>query len=540
MPRKIAVLDTETDPFKHGRYPKPFAAGLYDGDEYWEWWGDNCIEDILIFLSDKEWIVYAHNGGKFDYHFMLPYLMEDEHVTIINGRLSKFYIGDCEFRDSLNILPVPLSQMQKDEIDYALFEKGVRNVPENKKAIRDYLKSDCEYLHDFVSSFIDTYGLHLTQATASLKYYQKLYKRKAPKTDKEYYENFVPYYYGGRVECFKHGIIEDNFLSVDINSAYPFAMLEEHPISTSYFTIYPSPKELMANIIEWQRGFFTITAESRGALPYRATDGSLCFPCDNETRLYHVTGHEIRAGLETNSLIIMDVLHGYVHDKTTNFDEYIYHFYNQRLEAKKEGDKKTDLFCKIFMNSLYGKFGANPDNYNEFIITKDVGSLERLEEYNYEFAGTLGPNFLMRRDLDDDSKRYYNVATAASITGFVRAYLWRHICKSKGVIYCDTDCIVADEVDCTIGKTLGAWEIEGYYSGGGIGGKKLYAFLYSNDKRNKKKLQGSYKTASKGVKLTPEEILEVAKGKEVTYKSIVPTYSVYNVPTFNERKVRMR
>ncbi len=539
MPRKIAVLDTETDPFKRGRYPIPFAVGVFDGDEYHEWWGESCIEDALVFLSDKEWIVYAHNGGKFDYHFMLDYLMENEHVTIINGRLSKFSIGDCEFRDSINILPVPLSQMQKDEIDYALFEKEVRELPENKRAIRDYLRTDCEYLFDFVNSFIDTYGIHLTQASAALKYWQKLYKRKPPKTDREYYEKFSPYYFGGRVECFQKGHILGKFLSADINSAYPYAMLHEHPISTSYFSFHATCAELIKKIDHWVTGFFSITAESRGALPYRAQDGSLTFPNDNEIRLFHVTGHEIKTGLETGTLRLDSVLQGHMHDGTTNFDEYIYYFYNLRLEAIRTGNKKLDLFCKIFMNSLYGKFGANPENYNEFMVADKIEEMRRLEKYDYDFAGTLGPNFLMRRDLDEEKMRYYNVATAASITGFVRAYLWRHICDSTGVIYCDTDCIVARDVSCDIGENLGQWGIEGHYSTGAVGGKKLYAFKYSDDKRNKRSDVGKYKIASKGTRLKAEEILEVCSGNEVIYRPDAPSYSVFNLPSFNSRKVVM-
>ena len=40
---------------------------------------------------------------------------------------------------------------------------------------------------------------------------------------------------------------------------------------------------------------------------------------------------------------------------------------------------------------------------------------------------------------DDPKDSFYNVATAASITGFVRAFMWRAICDSEEPLYCDTD-----------------------------------------------------------------------------------------------------
>ncbi len=102
--RVLATVDSETDPFKIGRYPKPFIWGFYDGSIYEEF---NNVRALLDFFEkqftekDIQYRVYAHNGGKFDYHFMLEHLEADTDVMIINGRLSKFNIGPTEFRDSL-------------------------------------------------------------------------------------------------------------------------------------------------------------------------------------------------------------------------------------------------------------------------------------------------------------------------------------------------------------------------------------------------------------------------------------------------------
>ena len=221
-----------------------------------------------------------------------------------------------------------------------------------------------------------------------------------------------------------------------------------------------------------------------------------------------------------------------VHSETVSFRGYVEHFYRQRQEAKNAGDKRMDIFAKIFMNALYGKWGANPANYGAFRVG-DIGTLTRnVFFHNYEFAGTLGPNILMRRDLVDDETRFYNVATAASITGYVRAFLWRHLAKSSGLIYCDTDCIFADSVVCETGDKLGQWGKEGDFIRGGVAGRKLYAMEHADK-------PGKYKKASKGARLTAEQIMAVAGGAVVEYQQEAPVYSVSNLPAFVTRKIRL-
>lgn len=44
------------------------------------------------------------------------------------------------------------------------------------------------------------------------------------------------YYYGGRVECFYTGEVEEEFEVIDIRSAYPWAMKKKHPWGLEYNT----------------------------------------------------------------------------------------------------------------------------------------------------------------------------------------------------------------------------------------------------------------------------------------------------------------
>ena len=61
---RIATLDLETDPFLHGRVPIPFAAGIYEGQNYHDFWGKDCIAQMLSFLKNYsgKLLIYAPIG----------------------------------------------------------------------------------------------------------------------------------------------------------------------------------------------------------------------------------------------------------------------------------------------------------------------------------------------------------------------------------------------------------------------------------------------------------------------------------------------
>jgi hypothetical protein len=141
--KTIAIVDCETDPFDHGSLVKPFAIGFETPTTYIDFWGDDCVRQFFDYLAtcDERYVIYAHNGGKFDFFFFLEFMAENTSPRIINGRLVQIFFGSQEFRDSYAIVDIPLAKFQKDEIDYAKFARHCRE--ENKKEIRAYLKTDC-------------------------------------------------------------------------------------------------------------------------------------------------------------------------------------------------------------------------------------------------------------------------------------------------------------------------------------------------------------------------------------------------------------
>lgn len=553
-PRLIGVIDCETDPFLFNRAPRPFLWGFYDGKVYRDY---TDIEELIAVLRRFKGIVYAHNGGKFDFHFLFPYLTPHTEILIIHGRVAKCFIGECELRDSYCILPIPLAEYNKTKIDYMKFEVDVRD--QHMPEIQAYLKDDCVYLHELVSQFVAEYGTSITLASAAMTYWKKKLGNEVPESDKPYYDKMVSWYAGGRVQCFVSGTIKRRFHVVDINSAYPFAMLQKHPYGIAHrYVTKPSMKSTSIK----GTSFYRIVAIPKGSLPFRDSTGELSFPEDDEPREYHCTGWELRAALDTKSVKVLKSIERIDFTECRDFANYIHHFY----QLKKDSTKGTAayIFAKLFMNSLYGKFAADPSAYRNYALLppQELGEWTDEDGDNasdgigrltgpWAFAGDLGPWSLVtnsRLGFDEDGadvqcrSNYYNVATGASITGFVRAYLWRHIAKVRAgggaMLYCDTDSIVctwpekAGPLPFGQSKELGDWTHEGRFTFGAIAGKKLYAFLGED---------GEWKTACKGVDLPAEDIVAIAQGEERVYQREAPSMRVGAsgaAVSFITRKVR--
>lgn len=527
--REIWAADSETDPFKAGRIPRPFVWGAFNGTTYMQF---ATTAEFVEFISARDCIVYAHNGGKFDWHFLLAHLVPYAPLMVISGRLAKFRIGKAEFRDSFSIMPMPLRAYKKDDIDYALMEPDVRHL--HMDVISEYLRGDCVYLFELLTAFIDEFGLHLTLAGASMKAWERLTECKAPVTTREFYQELEPYYYGGRVQCFEFGIIEHEFKIVDINSAYPHAMMHFHPAGDTI----ESQSYLPETDDEISRTFITLIAEGRGAFPQRKDDGSLGFPDDKLINTFHVTGWEYLAARDTGCLSDHTIVEVKTFAEKIEYSIYLNHFYEMKNRAKRTGDKARYEFAKRFLNSLYGKHGANPENYEEFTIVPPR-YIEAAEiEDGYGFVCELGPHALVSKPLAEERQRYYNVAIAASITGFVRAMLWKAIKQSTGVLYCDTDCIwCVDSGTLDLDpERLGAWDTEAVCDYGAISGKKLYAARTNKVNDNGDRV---WKTASKGVRLTKEQLCDIAHGKIVTHNPENPTFSLKRGVRFTSRTIKM-
>jgi hypothetical protein len=442
--------------------------------------------------------------------------------------------------------------------------KSVRH--KHKKEISHYLEKDCVYLYELVDGFIQRYGAKLTMASVAMAELKKSIENKdrgrvIQRMNKWQDERFRNYYYGGRCECRQYGRLDSDWLIYDINSAYPYAMTHKHPdpLWCSFYcdTKFPKKHDVF---------FATIKAISKGALPYRDPDKNykLCFPTDNVIREYNVTGYEIRAGIDTGTLQIKEILEVWIPDRIRDFKDFVLPRYDERMAAKSSGDKLMELYIKLILNSAYGKFALNPDEFRKYKVVQlgeypvDLSLPENQNSDGFddwikeETFPDAGIDIYWRPDPQE--RGYYNVAVAASITGFVRAYLWRAICASKNVIYCDTDAIICNGTDIENSTELGGWKLEGEGKIAYLAGKKLYAIYTGKNKRNifdgekyKDKdhlkflewMKDNWKMASKGARLLPSEIKRIAAdGETIEWLNEAPTFSLKYGTRFLKRKIK--
>jgi hypothetical protein len=538
--REIFTLDAETDPFEYGAdFPKPFCWGLYSQlTDFDYWWGDE--ESIALSLMKRlaelpeRSIVYAHNGGKFDFHFLLEFF--DPDIKIINGRIAKATVlnGKIELRDSYLILPIPLAQFEKDSIDYNKMKKDVREIHKNE--IIRYLRKDCTALHELCFKFYERFGLNLTLAGTALKELKKTGYRVTNTFDR-YDSRMRNFYYGGRVQCFKTGSFyatDEPLEYADINSAYPDAMMRNHWCGDQY--------RLLKDFPDGENGswFAEITATSEGVLPHRCEKTKkLTFALDEAPRQYYASGWEINKGLELGRLKIHSIAKVYKPVLTDNFKQYIDYWFAEKARAKGV-DKVTYLFAKLMQNAAYGKFGQDGRDFKDFKLVPSgewpARSPKEIEEgappWMWHSDTDNGFSFFWREAPAD---RFYNVATAASITAYVRAYLLENIVKSDEPLYCDTDSIICRKFNGVKGDKLGQWEIEAYLSEVHIAQKKMYAAREVTHSEfgpvNKTKV------ATKGVRLKFDQIKNAMNKDIILYNNDAPSYSIGKGPRYIHRNI---
>ncbi len=538
---KIGTLDIETDPFKYEREPIPFACGFYDGVEYFQTWGDNCVKEMLAFLASypDSLVIYAHNGGKFDYWYLAHAL--EEPLLFIDSRLAKAKLFHHEIRDSYKILPVPLAAIQKDEIDYKLMERNRRE--KHKEKISAYLKSDCVYLHEAVTAFVMQFGDVLTIGGAAIKDVEKDYKipRISPEEDATYRQ----FFHGGRCECFEIGEIKSRkgFKLYDVNSLYPFCEASfQHPIGRADF--------LADTLPDCEFYLAHVCARSRGALPVR-DKGGLSFPHGHiET---FCTSHELRLAQKLGLAEVTQVIEVYGWNETTNFEKFVNRWSDYKIACEKAGDMKGRTIGKLVPNNFYGKTATDPNRFKEY---KLFDSPTACEADGHEIAGYLGERIVGAKPAKILPRMYKNVAIGGSVTGAGRSVFLHAFASASRPVYGDTDSLWCEALPLTLDQyKLGAWKLEAEADRLYIAGKKMYAaWVHKYNEPNHKSrgkdkwIEGFYKIdksgkrvplkmASKGVRMKPEDVARVAMGEVLNIPIDAPSLRVGREARFIARDI---
>lgn len=562
---QIAVLDTETEPFDNIKKTSvfPFTACLYsDQFETIIIWEENrklFIEKLIAAIEELpgRFTIYAHNGGRFDFMFLVHKLRGE--ISFKGRGIMSASLGRHTLRDSFHLIPEKLAAYQKDVFDYSKLTKQKRG--KHRAEIIRYMTNDCVYLFDLVKKFVGDFGLKLSIGQAAMAELKKHY------TVERFSDGWDAYvrqfYYGGRVECIRGaGKFVGDYKLVDVNSHYPNVMANySHPIGGMQDYRMRSGPPSNDTV------FIDLLCENRGALIGRTEAGETTGRIQ-EGRFF-TTIWEYEVALKYG--LISNVRINYVLDcaKRTNFADFILPMYQKRQALKDfmrtlkaSGQemsqafieaKKDDMFYKFLLNNSYGKFATNPRRFKEHYITdpgerppekwfKTIRESERAmvqpeyEAPEYWIWSKPNPMFT-----------FYNVGTAASITGAARAELLEALQLVTDPIYCDTDSIICrDTGKLRLHKSdLGAWDLEDEFSRVVIAGKKLYSVWHKSPKQRSAEdlargLSPEYTVKSKGTQgVLWDEMEMMLDGQSFEKTAFGPTLTRYGKQDYMTRSIRM-
>lgn len=363
----------------------------------------NSIEDFLHFCAGREnYTLYFHNL-KFDASFIIWYLLEngyeyikdvkdrhDKSFTCLINEMGAFYSMEIYFKankkkpnkvtiyDSLKILNFSVEKIAKDfnlpirklEIDYKAKREVNHILTDDEVA---YIKNDVEIMARALDILFKMDLTKMTIASNAIGFYKKLnknFKLYFPQLDYTIDENIRRSYKGGftylnpiykEVETGK-GIV------LDVNSLYPSVMKNEKlPIGEPmYFNGKYENDKLYNLYVQVISCSFKLKSNM---IPTIQIKGNLSF-IPNEY-LESSKGDIVTLTLTSIDLELF-FKHYDVYDLTFHggykfksikglFNNYIDYWSEEKIKAKKDGNGARYLTSKLMLNSLYGKYGANPN-----------------------------------------------------------------------------------------------------------------------------------------------------------------------------------
>ena len=477
-----------------------FLMGFYDGNEYISFESKNykTIIDfrqaqINFIINSGEKIFAAHN-----LEYDLSHIFQGEFLTVIDWYYSDSLIfakltgTSIKFIDSFHFSYCSLKQLG-EEINTGKKYIDIKNIYEvyklNPKKVLKYNLYDCKIVYDYMQRFTDTienqFEVKIKNTLASTS--QKIFLKNFCEHDiagQNNNDELLKSYYGGRVECFYIGEINRPIFEMDVNSMYPYVMMnKKYPTTNFYESDKPYERNYIAEIQ------VTVKNVKIPIIPYR--QNKLLFPTGNFKTF--ATSVEIDKALSENQIQEIHYIKVYNFPALDFvFKNFIDYFYKQRKNAKDRKNKFDSEYYKRIMNHLYGRFALH----------KELKKLTRITVKNYnkiipvtDSAGYITLN------MNDKSKNY---ALSLFVTSYARIYLYellKKVSKHFDVIYCDTDSCYFTKLEYTplmnmidtiyknfnIDNKLGNYSLECYESGIFYNVKAYLLNKYTDDKKIKLK-----------------------------------------------------
>lgn len=393
-----------------------------------------------------------------------------------------------------NIFPATLKTigkttgLEKLEIDFENME-GV-----SRETFEAYGKRDVEILLEFWkqwTSFIETNKLGNVKYTISSQSMESFRKRFCDHyvvldDDLENLAFERKAYYGGRTEIFFKGQVKKGIYYYDVNSMYPHCMKDyQYPTEFKFTKDQPAVDQVMWYI---KKGWMVvaevnINTKSNNCYPVKV-DNTLMFPV-GAFKTYLCTPEVITA-YEQGDLVSFGHVSFYKGEQI--FSEYVDFFYNKRLELKRQGNKQETMY-KLFLNSLYGKFGQMMDSWKPTTVEEireldpnfnfDLWIMDQYKIPKIIIGGIditpsirwIGGQLQMSCEKTESNISF--PAIAGHVTSYSRLIIWKALKWAKEkkvkVYYCDTDSLFIDQplpADLVDPSKLGMFKLEKYFDYG--------------------------------------------------------------------------
>lgn len=581
-PVKILTLDTETYGFEGGLK----RIAVYDGDRVYYGYEFEDIEPILssYFYEGFSVHCYIHNI-EFDAR-KIPEIFDRDRINwnqtkLVNGKYTTIACKYYTFHDSARLLGFSsLASLSKDfEVTHAKMDLATA-VRERDGNIWDDLEGEfdagryfcecdkddpiyIEYLgYDVISLYEVLYKvMELTgveendfvskMSTASLAkhIFKKGFRGKIfitegqDKTDYEMMTKFKGWagkkptksghtyeelenmlrlaYCGGRTEVFKPRLDGHGF-HYDINSMYPYAMLNEFPIGTpKYF----SGKSAHAQFYYWMRnkkglGFIhaKVYIPDQPIPPLPVKIGKLVFPTGYVEGWF--TYIEMEYAVKNCGVKIESIEECILFTQTFPvFMNLINTLYEIKEHATVNKQPALRTIAKLLMNVSYGYTALRRDDKDEL---KDISQLEKYYDrllFKNEELGFIDIRSIVLTDS-------IQVQIASYVTSYARIHLLDSMRKASEyctVYYCDTDSMVLDgelPPEMVHGSKLGMWDLEKEISYGLFIQPKVYYETPINGGKETLKFKGVTKATKNTFDRDFYEYLYnmLAEGKEERFK----------------------
>lgn len=557
----IAILDMETDPFDNlhtNEKISPFLAVLYS-DQFepiviWEQDNAAFVKATIAAIAalPGSFTIYAHNGGKFDFLFLIAGIRGS--VAFKGRGIMSCNIGSHQLRDSFHIIPERLANYKKDTFDYQKLKRASRD--RFKSEAIEYCINDCRFLFDLIKKFLTQHGFKISIGAAALSLIRENYRIETLTEAQD--EAIRPFYFGGRVECIAgKGLFADRTFKLhDINSEYPWAMAEHlHPIGSEYIFRggLPGSNTCFVELSAFSNSAFFMRNEQTHTSKITYGHGTFC-----------TTIHEYRQAKELGLIDNIKIIRCVDNVNQTDFKLFVYPLYEGRAKLKELMETLTEndtiyletkgdmLIVKLVMNNGYGKFASNPRKYKDHYLTDPYERPpSESGEWGHHPAFENEQYWIWARPTE--RQKFINVGTAASITGAARARLMRAIHFARNPIYCDTDSLICEELrgEEIHQSKLGAWNLEAELSEVIICGKKQYAYIKKKDGKPVVKCKGAlsatYIKSDAGLwivkqpeqrPITYDDMKLLLIGEEISNTAAGPTLTRRSTQSYITRRIR--